>query len=193
MHDIEPHFQWRDKYKSEEDPRSPFYGREYDEFGFHNRVYNYLLHPQWDEFGSETLYLKILYTDYVEGYTIIQLIGEWNDALHNDVMHLKREIIDELLAAGIYRYVLIAEEVLNFHAGEDDYYQEWLEECRTGDGWIVMLNLLDHVATELNDARLDTYLHFSGYFLNVNWRTQKPSRFIQAIESLVRSADRYLE
>ena len=68
MHNIEPHFQWREKYQSEKDHLSPFYGREYNEFGYENKVYNYLLHPQWDAFGSETLYLKILYANYDEAF-----------------------------------------------------------------------------------------------------------------------------
>ena len=78
MHDIEPYFKWRDWYTAEEDTRSPFYGREYSEFEFTHAVYNYLIHPQWDEFGSKTLYLKILYADYDEHFAIIEMLGEWN-------------------------------------------------------------------------------------------------------------------
>ena len=89
MHDIEPHFHWRERYRAEDDDASPFHGRVYSEFGYSNRVYNYLIHPQWDEFGAETLYLKILFVDYDDQYAIIELIGEWNDAVHNDSMHLK--------------------------------------------------------------------------------------------------------
>ena len=61
------------------------------------KIYNFLLHPQWDEFGSLTLYLKVLYADYDKGFCIIELIGEWNDAIYNDIMILKREIIDLML------------------------------------------------------------------------------------------------
>ncbi len=43
--------------------------------------------------GSETLYLKILFVDYDERYAIIELIGEWNDAINNDIMLLKRDIV----------------------------------------------------------------------------------------------------
>jgi hypothetical protein len=74
--------------------RSPFYEREYSEFEYTNQVYNYLLHPQWDEFGSSTLYLKILYVDYKEGFAIIEMIGEWNDAINNDIMFLKRDVVE---------------------------------------------------------------------------------------------------
>ena len=60
MHAIEPYFNWRDFYISSEDSRSPFFGREYSEFHFVDQVYNYVIHPQWDNFGSSTLFLKIL-------------------------------------------------------------------------------------------------------------------------------------
>ncbi|HNL37891.1 MAG TPA: hypothetical protein PKH43_02120, partial [Saprospiraceae bacterium] len=92
MHNIEPFFRWRDFYTAEEDERSPFFGRTYSEFEFSHRLYNYYLHPQWDEFGSSTLYGKILYADYDEQYALIELIGEWNDTLHDDIMYLKRNV-----------------------------------------------------------------------------------------------------
>ena len=55
MQDIEPYYNWRHLYTAEEDPQSPFYGRIYSEFEFTHTVYNYYIHPQWDEFGSRTL------------------------------------------------------------------------------------------------------------------------------------------
>ena len=89
MHEIEPFYNWRHLYVSEEDPKSPFFGRDYSEFEFSQAVYNYYIHPQWDEFGSRTLYLKIIYADYELGYAVIEMIGEWNDAIENDIMTLK--------------------------------------------------------------------------------------------------------
>lgn len=70
VHDIEPHFAWLGFYSACEDPRSPFFEREYSEFYFEHTVYNYLIHPQWDHFGSNTLYLKVLFADYQDGYAI---------------------------------------------------------------------------------------------------------------------------
>ncbi|MEO0790589.1 MAG: hypothetical protein AAFY36_18135 [Bacteroidota bacterium] len=185
MHDIEPHFRWRDRYKSENDPHSPFHGRAYSEFHFTNKVYNYLLHPQWDEFGSETLYLKIIFADYEEGYAILELIGEWNDALHNDVALLKREVIDELQAAGIQKYILLMENVLNFHSSDDSYYEEWAEETRDDGGWVAMLNLHPHVATEMQEININHYVTFGGPLDDVNWRPQKPERIYEAVEGVV--------
>ena len=105
MHNIEPFFNWRHLYTAEEDPKSPFYGRTYSEFEFTQVIYNYYIHPQWDDFGSRTLYLKILFIDYDEQYVIIELMGEWNDAIENDIMELKREIVDHLSKKG--RFPLI--------------------------------------------------------------------------------------
>ena len=123
MHSIEPYYNWRDEYIAEEDERSPFYGREYSEFEYTNSIYDHLIHPQWDEFGSPTLLMKILYADYERGFAIMEFIGEWNDCLHNDIMFLKRDIADELMHEGINKFILIGENVLNFHYSDDSYYE----------------------------------------------------------------------
>ena len=52
MHEIEPYYKWRDDYVASEDEYSPFYATQYSEFEYDKQVYNYLLHPQWDSFGS---------------------------------------------------------------------------------------------------------------------------------------------
>jgi hypothetical protein len=44
--------------------------------------------------------MKILYADYEEGFCIIELIGEWNDLLYNDIMLLKRDIVEHLPVSG---------------------------------------------------------------------------------------------
>ena len=119
MHHLEPHYSWRHIYSAEEDAISPFYGREYSEFTFSDRVYDHFIHPQWDSIGSPTLFIKILYCNYDQEFAIIEMIGEWNDCLHNDVMTLKREVIDLLIAEGIQKFVLIGENVLNFQANHD--------------------------------------------------------------------------
>ncbi len=64
MHELEPFYNWRHHYIAAEDSNSPFHGQTYSEIYFTNAVYNYLIHPQWDEFGSATLYLKVLQVDY---------------------------------------------------------------------------------------------------------------------------------
>ena len=91
MQDIEPYYNWRHLYTAEEDKRSPFYGRQYSEFEYSLTLYNYYIHPQWDDFGSRTLYMKLLYADYDQQFAILELLGEWNDAIENDIMTLRRE------------------------------------------------------------------------------------------------------
>ena len=86
MHDIEPYHRWQDQYEASKDKKSPFYGRKNDEFHYTHKVYNYFIHPQWDFFGSSTLYLKVIFVDYDASFAIMEFIGEWNDALHNDIM-----------------------------------------------------------------------------------------------------------
>ena len=120
MHTLEPYYNWRHIYVSEDDMRSPFYGRDYSEFEYSLTVYNYYIHPQWDDFGSRTLYLKVLIADYDEGYAVIELIGEWNDALENDIMELKREVLDKFMYEHIHKFILIGENVLNFHSDGSD-------------------------------------------------------------------------
>ena len=185
MHDIEPHHLWRDKYIASEDEHSPFHGREYSEFSFTNKIYNYYIHPQWDEFGSSTLYIKILFTDYEEGYTIFELIGEWNDCLKNDIMFLKREIIDILSPKGIHKYILICENVLNFHGSDDCYYEEWYEDIAEESGWIILVNSFKHVEDELKETRLQQYLNFGGIFNDIIWRPHKPKQLYAALEAVL--------
>ena len=75
MHNIEPYYRWRELYVAEEDERSPFYGKEYSEFYFSDVIYDHVIHPQWDNIGSTTLFLKIIYADYDQRFSIIELMG----------------------------------------------------------------------------------------------------------------------
>lgn len=181
MHEIEPYFRWRDDYIASEDAHSPFFGTEYNEFEFDKKIYNFLLHPQWDSFGSNTLYLKILYADYNRGYTIIELIGEWNDAIYNDIMLLKREVIDILVNAGITKFIIIGENILNFHASDDCYYEEWFQDIE--DGWIAGINFRQHVIDEFKQNNIDYYINFDGILNDLNWRNHKPQYVFKVVES----------
>ena len=140
MQDIEPIFNWRHLYIAEEDEQSPFYGRTYSEFEFTNTVYNYYIHPQWDDFGSRTLYMKLLFVEYEQQFAIIELMGEWNDAIENDIMTLRRDVTDLMQHRGINKFILIAENVLNFHSSDDSYYEEWRESVIEEGGWVVIVD-----------------------------------------------------
>ncbi len=185
MHDIEPYYRWRDHYIAAHDKRSPFYGREYDQFYFTNAVYNYVIHPQWDDFGSSTLYSKVLYAGYERRFAIIELIGEWNDCIANDIMFLKSNLIDSMLDEGINKFILICENVLNFHGSDDCYYEEWFHDIKEEGGWISLVNLLDHVENEMRDGQLDYFLHFGDRLNAFNWRASEPVHVLQRIENLL--------
>lgn len=193
MHDIEPHFHWRDHYIAAEDKRSPFYRQQYNEFQYTQKVYNYFIHPQWDNIGSSTLYAKVLFLDYEEGYAILELIGEWNDCLHNDIEALKRNLIDVMIKQGITRYILICESVFNFHADTDEYYEEWWDDVKEEDGWICLLNTEKHVYEEIRDQRLDHYIHVGPHFNDVIWRPRRPELVYLAVNLLVDSTVRMVE
>ncbi|NBR13493.1 MAG: hypothetical protein EBQ94_03465 [Flavobacteriales bacterium] len=183
MHQVEPFYNWRGYYIASEDPSSPFYNREYSEFEFNNSVYNFYIHPQWDAIGSPTLFIKILFTDYDSGYTIIELLGEWNDAIENDIMILKRDIIEPIIENGINKFILIGENVLNFHHSDDCYYEEWFDEVE--EGWIAMVNFHDYVIAEFERVNIDHYFVMGGELEDIEWRTYTPFHFFEKVESLV--------
>jgi hypothetical protein len=183
MHEIEPYYQWRDEYIAAEDERSPFYETQYSEFYFDKQLYNFLIHPQWDDFGSSTLYLKVLYTDYDLNFTIIEFIGEWNDAINNDIMLLKREILELMIDEGINKFILIGENILNFHASEDSYYEEWFQDI--DEGWITGINFNEHVIEEFRSSNIDYYINLGGQFDDMAWRTLKPVQIFQKVEDIL--------
>lgn len=183
MHNIEPYYRWRHLYIAEEDEKSPFFEREYSEFEFTHAIYNHLIHPQWDDIGSPTLFIKILFADYNESYAIIELMGEWNDCLHNDIMFLKRDIVDELLLAGIRKFILIGENVLNFHASDDSYYEEWFDDVE--DGWIAFVNFRDHVLKEFQRENIDSYVNSGGMLDEMSWWKLEPEALFRIIDSQI--------
>ncbi len=183
MFAIEPHYGWRKFYTAEEDPDSPFYGRVYSELEFTNAIYDTVIHPQWDAFGSQTLYTKILFTNYQLGFVIMEFLGEWNDLLYNDIMFLYRNIIEELLYKGIHKFILIGENVHAFHSDEDSYYEEWFDHLE--DGWIVGLNFMEHNYQEISQARIDQYISFEEQLDLENWRTYSPLKLFEKINQIM--------
>ncbi len=172
MHNLEPFYNWRELYVASEDERSPFFGRQNSEVWYEHVIYNHYIHPQWDYFGSQTLYLKLLFVQYQQQYCIIELFGEWNDVLYNDVMFLYRNVIEELMEQGIKYFILIGENVFDFHSDTDDYFAEWFDNL--DDGWIIGINFRHHVKQEFKEANIDQYLIFGGEFDELAWRMAHP-------------------
>ena len=182
LQDIEPFYNWRELYVASEDELSPFFGVIYSEFEYSNTVYNYFIHPQWDDFGSNTLYLKILYSDYKRGFSVIEFIGEWNDALYNDIMFVKREVIEPLIRNGVSKFILIGENVLNFHGSDDCYYEEWFQDVE--DGWIAAINFRPHVMKEMERYNVDSYFLTGGELDDLNWRVHNPIELLSVVERI---------
>ena len=159
MQDIEPYWKWRDFYTAEEDEKSPFFGREYSEFQYTEKIYNYYIHPQWDFFGSETLYLKLIYCDYKKNTAVIEFIGEWNDCIANDI--------------------------LEFFGAGNDYYEEWYEDIKDDGGYIIAINLREHIMEEMYQSNIHQYININKTYNDINWRKYKPFHFINYIDDLL--------
>jgi len=185
MHDIQPYYRWEPFYQSNDDPQSPFFCKQYNYNRYSENIYGYYIAPGWDFFGSETLYLKILFVDYNRGFGIIELIGEWNDAINNDIMHLKRNILENLMAAGVYKFILMGENVLNFHGFDDCYYEEWFEETDDQNGWIAAVNFREFVLEEWRKYNIDSFINFGGTLQLTQWRTLGPVTFFEMVNKLI--------
>jgi hypothetical protein len=183
MQDIEPYYNWRKKYITNKDVRSPFFGYQNSEWAYTDHIYDHVIHPEWDNMGCETLFLKIIFVDYDEGFAIIELIGEWNDLLHNDIMIFKRDVIDHMVGEGIDKFILILENVLNYHADITDYYEEWMDDVP--EGWIAVLNLRSHVLQEMSNYNIDQYFVLGGKLNDVAWRTRTPHQLFETVQDLV--------
>jgi hypothetical protein len=86
---------------------------------------------------------------------------------------------------GISKYILLGENVLNFHSSDDCYYEEWFEEVNDEDGWIAIVNLRDHVLEDFQSANIDSYFVLGGALNDTRWRTHSPDQFFQQIQSQV--------
>jgi hypothetical protein len=180
MQDIEPHFGWLDLYHNEMDPNNPFHEVEHNQFEYDRAVYNYLAHPQWDEIGSESLLVKVLFADYDNNFAIIELFGVWNDLFENDYKLFAENCLTYFIDAGINRFVLIAENVLHIYLDADDYYQAIQEELN--DGWIALLRPREHVRHDLEQAHISLYFHYREHWDDWSWRKMKPATLFQEIE-----------
>lgn len=183
MHTITPYERWNRFYNSSYDELSPFSGKEYNYDLYSENIYGYYIDPAWDFFGSETLYIKIIFADYDLQFAVIEMIGEWNDALGNDIMMLKRNIIEHMSQCGINQFALIGENVMNFHGSDDCYYEEWFDDVE--EGWIAAINFRDFVVEEMKLYNIDNYINMSGSLEIEKWRTLTPQRFYQLVDSLI--------
>ena len=113
---------------------------------------------------------------------IIELMGEWNDAIENDIMTLKRDVVDHMIREGIRKFVLIGENVLNFHSSDNLYYEEWRDDVTEDGGWIVMLDLPIQSQHDFLKARINYYVELLNYPI---WRTVQPQHLFAAIDNMM--------
>jgi len=190
MHDIEPYYGWQKFYDTSMDELSPYFGKIYNYDLYRETIYDYYIDPGWDTIGSETLYIKILFVEYNRGFAILEFIGEWNDAINNDIMNLKRNIIEILQNNGINKFILIGENVMNYHGSDDCYYEEWFDEVSDIDhyektGWIAAINFRGHIIDEWENFSLNQYIYCDVNFRIFDWRTMLPFSFFKKVEKLI--------
>ncbi len=183
MHQIEPFANWLKYYDSSTDTESPFFGKEYNYELYTETIYGYYIDPAWDNFGSETLYLKTLYADYDKGFVVLEFIGEWNDTINNDIMTLKRDVLEVLMYAGIKKFILIGENIFNFHGSDDLYYEEWFDEVE--EGWIAAVSFPEFIQEEFKKYKIDMYVNMGGTLQIDQWRTLHPLRFFELVDGLI--------
>jgi hypothetical protein len=98
-------------------------------------------------------------------------------------MHFKRNIVDHFNDLGIDKYILIGENILNFHGSDDSYYEEWFQNME--EGWICGINFRDFVIEEMSQYNIDSYLIFGGELDEFNWRTMTPRQLFEKINLIV--------
>jgi MFS superfamily sulfate permease-like transporter len=123
-----------------------------------------------------------LFADYELNYAIIELIGEWNDAIENDIMTLRRDVTDILYAKGITKFIIIAENVLNFHSSDDSYYEEWREQLEDDGGWVVIIDMPQQSQYDFKRARLTNFISLMEF---PQWRTLKPDVVFQQVDNWI--------
>jgi hypothetical protein len=97
-------------------------------------------------------------------------------------MFLKREVIELMMQEGVSKFILIGENILNFHFSDDSYYDEWFDEVSENDGWIALMNAREHVLADMGDASIDRYFVSGGKLNEVKWRTMNPDQLFESVE-----------
>jgi hypothetical protein len=97
-------------------------------------------------------------------------------------MTLKREVIDKLFNNNIYKFILITENVLNFHSGDKDYYEEWNENVNDESGWIVALNMPEATQYDFKKRKLHQIIELMEL---EDWRTYKPHHLFRKIDEML--------
>ena len=87
-----------------------------------------------------------------------------------------------MIRDGITKYILIAENVLNFHSSDDSYYEEWFEEVTDEGGWIICINMPEQTQYDFKRARLNHYIELMNL---PQWRTIKPDLLFAQLDNIL--------
>ncbi len=183
FHNTEPFYGWLPWYDPEEDENSPFYGEKEEQDAPGPYLYNFPANPFWDDFGSESLLVKILFVSYEEGFAIIELFGEWNDLHLNDFKMLAENVLTVMIDSGIQKFIFICENVFNVYYGDDDYYDALSEELE--EGWLCVIRCRPQMIEELDRYGIDRYLFRSALLDDVLWRKLKPYELFKIADELI--------
>ncbi|MEZ4776821.1 MAG: hypothetical protein R3D00_26840 [Bacteroidia bacterium] len=179
LRDIEPFYGWLEIYSHDQDELSPFHEVQHNMFYYDRSINNIPAHPLWDDIGSESLLVKILYANYQEGYAIIELFGEWNDLFENDYKLFGENCLTYLIDNGIDKFILICENVFHIYLETDDYYQAIQEEME--DGWICILKAKEEVREDMIQYGVSPYFFWSPVLDEINWRKLKPFQLFSLV------------
>jgi MFS superfamily sulfate permease-like transporter len=94
-------------------------------------------------------------------------------------MTLRRDVTDLLQKQGIIKFILIAENVLNFHSSDDSYYEEWKESVEEEGGWVAIVDMPIQSQYDFKKARLTNYVTLLDF---PQWRTIKPELVFNQID-----------
>ncbi|MEM6768619.1 MAG: hypothetical protein AAF824_03915 [Bacteroidota bacterium] len=181
LHYIEPFYGWLEIYNHEHDPHSPFHKVEHNLFYFDRSMCDIPAHPLWDTIGSESLLIKILYADYITGFAIIELFGEWNDLRDNDFKLLMENCLNVLLENRIQKFIFICENVFHIYLESDDYYQAMEDELE--EGWMCVIRPRKEMLEELEAYHINQYFYWNPVLDELAWRKLKPIQLFQIVES----------
>jgi len=89
-------------------------------------------------------------------------------------------VLDKFMEEGIFKFILVAENVLNFHSDGKEYYEELSEDVTEKNGWVVCLNMPEQTQYDFNRAHLERFVELMELD---NWRTYKPYHLFKKIDN----------
>jgi len=87
-----------------------------------------------------------------------------------------------MIAHGINKYILVAENVLNFHSSDDCYYEEWMEDIEEEGGWVSIIGLPEQSRYDFTRAHIDRYVQLIDL---PDWRPFTPGNLFTKVDNLL--------